>query len=233
LSTPRGKATQALRHLLRPPRAAGPADPWESLDLSHQLASGVTVRVRNLSDWWVFNEVFVDNGYDPAIDLFLNRTDASTRGLVLDLGANVGFFTARVIDKSISTNAKSGVDLVLVEGSPTVFGELETRLAGFVSDFSSISPVNALVGPRSGSGTISEVDFWGRNTVFPEHNSEIVPISEMPKHRVPFVDLTALIEPSRRIGLLKCDVEGSEQLFLENYQSDLLGRVDAAVFEFH
>ena len=229
----RDKVAQALRNILRPERVAAPADPWESLDLSHTLASGITVRVRNQSDWWVFNEVFVEKTYDAAIDLFMNRAESSVQGLILDLGANVGFFTARVIDRLVTTKAPAGADLILVEGSPTVYRELQNRLPDLVSELSSLSPLNALVGPRSGSGTISEVDFWGRNTVFPKHNAEISPISEMTRHRVVFVDLGAVVGPSRRVGLLKCDIEGSEQVFIENYKSDLLLRTDAAVFEFH
>jgi hypothetical protein len=50
--------------------------------------------------------------------------------------------------------------------------------------------------------------------------------------RVPFLDLTQLVPPVARIGILKCDIEGAEELFLTNYP-DLLGRVDTAVVELH
>jgi hypothetical protein len=49
---------------------------------------------------------------------------------------------------------------------------------------------------------------------------------------VPFIDLYSVIPQTERISLLKCDIEGAEQLFLEVYR-DLLLRVDAAVIEFH
>ena len=47
-----------------------------------------------------------------------------------------------------------------------------------------------------------------------------------------FIDLDLLMRNVGEIDLLKCDIEGAELLFLENYES-LLGRVRTAVFEFH
>ena len=49
---------------------------------------------------------------------------------------------------------------------------------------------------------------------------------------VPFVDLDTLLPPGERIALLKCDIEGAEEIFLENYPQ-LFSRVDRAVFELH
>ncbi len=47
-----------------------------------------------------------------------------------------------------------------------------------------------------------------------------------------FIDLSILMEKVGEIDLLKCDIEGAELLFLENY-GDLLGKVRNAVFELH
>jgi FkbM family methyltransferase len=218
---------QPLRRLLR--LGDSQPDPNQSVDLSHTFKSGVTVAIRSQSDWYVFNEVFVEADYDPAIDLV---TRTNHRPLVLDLGANVGYFAARVIDRLTVQSAGLPADLVLVEGSPTVFRQLESRIAGMaIGDFT-VSSINALVGQREGSGTISEVEFGARNTMMPTHNAGIAPVSQMSHHKVSFVDLAELVG-SRRISLLKCDVEGSEQNFLETYRSDLLPQTDAAVFELH
>ena len=227
------QALQPLRRLLRLGESPPNPDPWQAIDLSHTFRSGVTVVIRSLSDWYVFNEVFVEADYDPAIDLLARRNDPKERPLVLDLGANVGFFAARLIDRLTAWRAGEAADLVLVEGSPTVFRQLESRVAGItIGDFS-VSATNALVGQRQGSGTISEVDFGARNTMMPSHNAGIIPVSEMSHHEVPFVDLATIVDPSRRVSLLKCDIEGSEQAFIETYRSDLLERTDIAVFEFH
>ena len=222
---------QALRKLLRTPPAEQKRDLWSAVDLSHTFNSGVSVSVRSLSDWYVFNEVFAEGGYDPAIDLLVsNESDA--RPLVLDLGANVGYFAARVVDRLRARGASTGADLFLIEGSPTVFRDLESRLGGMaIADFA-LSATNALVGPRKGSGVISEVGFGARNTMMPANNSGISSLAEMSHQQVEFVDLDALVGP-RRVSLLKCDIEGSEQSFIETYCSDLLRRTDSAVFEFH
>jgi hypothetical protein len=50
--------------------------------------------------------------------------------------------------------------------------------------------------------------------------------------RASYVDLSVLLGSTARIDLLKCDIEGAELLFLQNYP-DLLQKVDVAVFEFH
>jgi FkbM family methyltransferase len=222
---------QSLRKLLRPGDGHQVPSPWAAIDLSHTFTSGVSVAVRSLSDWYVFNEVFADGSYDPAIDLF-TRTASGDRPVVVDLGANVGFFAARVVDRLRAHGSRQTADLLLVEGSPTVFGDLETRLPGIaIGDFA-VSAINALVGPREGSGTISEVEFGARNTMLPGNNTGISSISEMSHHKVAFVDLNDLVGP-RRISLLKCDIEGSEQSFVETYSTDLLLRTDVAVFEFH
>lgn len=228
-----------FRDALRPREA--PAEPWSALDLAHTLKSGVEVRVCSQSDWWVYNEVFVDGVYDEAIDVLLSRVDAAalptraskTRPLVVDLGANVGFFAARVIDVVASSEVVSGVDLVLIEGSPTVYDELSRRLSGLQSDFADIRVEHALAGERGGSATIAEVAFGARNTLRPEHNSGIKPVGEMQTHEVRFVDLDVLIGWDTRVSLLKCDIEGSEGLLIESYHDTLLPRTDAAVFEFH
>jgi FkbM family methyltransferase len=223
-----------LRRFLRGSQPPAPdVDPWGPVDLTHTLASGVTVRVRSQSDWWVYNEVFVESEYDSAIDLLVTPHDGTGRPLVLDLGANVGFFAARVVDRLTTLWSRTGAELILVEGSPTVFQQLETRIPDLGAPGFVISAVNALVGRREGSGKISEVGFGARNTMIPCHNTGIMPVSEMTHHDVPFVDLTTLVGPDRRIALLKCDIEGSEQAVLDTYGTDLLLRTDAAVFEFH
>ena len=49
---------------------------------------------------------------------------------------------------------------------------------------------------------------------------------------VSFVDISSVIRGWKYVDLLKCDIEGSEQLFIEKYQ-DVLKRTNLAVFEFH
>ena len=50
--------------------------------------------------------------------------------------------------------------------------------------------------------------------------------------RVPFLDHEQRVPADAPIALLKCDIEGADELFLSLYP-DLLRRVDAAVVELH
>ena len=81
-----------------------------------------------------------------------------------------------------------------------------------------------MVGSRQGNGQIFEGSFHGMNSVFPVGNFIATD--------VPYIDLTSLYIENPKIDLLKCDIEGSELLFLENYKHLLTG-VNCAVFEFH
>ena len=49
---------------------------------------------------------------------------------------------------------------------------------------------------------------------------------------VAFCDLSRVIEGWRAVDLLKCDIEGAEELVIDNYP-DLLRRTRLAIFEFH
>src|SRR5688572_8632174 len=69
---------------------------WDAVRLTSHTASGMKLRIANPSDWFVFNEIFIKGEYDTAISVALEH--AGERMNVLDLGANVGFFSLRVLD---------------------------------------------------------------------------------------------------------------------------------------
>src|SRR5262249_13580536 len=85
-------------------------------------------------------------------------------------------------------------------------------------------PHHGLVGPREGVGRISQ-------SIHSSINSIVEPVS-VRLVRVPFLDLETLVPSDSRIALMKCDIEGAEELFISSYP-ELLKRVDLAVFEFH
>ena len=87
-----------------------------------------------------------------------------------------------------------------------------------------IETLNGLVGMRSGSTKIYESSFGAGNTTIPQHWSTPVAIS--------YIDLDTLIPGEELVALLKCDIEGSEQTFQDQYH-DLLQRVQFAVVELH
>lgn len=198
---------------------------WRYFNLRHPLRNGATIRIRSDSDWFVYNEIFVDGEYDEAIEMALASKGDGQPLVVLDLGANVGFFTARVQDV-LRRRGGGALEAVLVEGSPTVFADLQGRLLDLMTDGSNLRAMHGLIGQRSGSARIQEVGFGARNTLFAQHNDEPASYAQ-----VPYIDIEAAVGPGA-IDLLKCDIEGSEESFLSTFP-ELLSRTRLAVFEMH
>jgi FkbM family methyltransferase len=194
------------------------------MDLKNVLRSGITLRVASKGEWWIYNDIFVNGEYDIPILRSLERCSPLRPLTVLDLGANVGYFTLRVIDLVRQTRPGQRIDATMVEPSPKVFGELETRMRSQTLPEARFRMVQGLVGMRTGSASLHESAVHVKNTI----------MSRETRHgqTIPFVDIGLLMEHTDEIDLLKCDIEGAELLFLENCGS-LLGKVRNAVFELH
>src|ERR1700730_457170 len=102
---------------------------YKLLDLEHTLDSGLTVKVASKGEWWTYNDIFVNGEYDVPIQSALGAASSGRPFVVLDLGANVGYFALRVLDL-IRRRHLDGIlpDITMVEGSPETFGELERRI---------------------------------------------------------------------------------------------------------
>jgi FkbM family methyltransferase len=201
------------------------------LDLAWRRPSGVVVRVRDESEWDIYNEVFVDGEYDAAIDTALAvglHIDADQPLRVLDLGANVGMFTFRVIDRvrGVRGGAPRSCEVIAVEANPDLVQELRRRLAENALD---TLVVQGLAGDRTGTGVLHT------DRARPGDSS----IADRP-HRparaagiaVPFIDLISLTADMPTIDLLKCDIEGAELRLLESYP-DLLRKTRVLAIELH
>jgi len=123
-----------------------------------------------------------------------------------------------------SEQANISFKITSIEGSPLVYKELKLRLGNQSLLRDKVLAIHGLVGERIGSAKIFESSFGAGNSVF----SRNIPAGV----DVPFIDLSTLYDERTEIDLLKCDIEGSELIFLRNYK-DLLTRVRVAVFEFH
>jgi FkbM family methyltransferase len=193
---------------------------WQGRMLRHQLPSGINVRITNRSEWNAYNEVMVDGEYDRVIQSTI--AGGPQHPLILDLGAHAGFFTMRFADLWRRSHGDAPFRIVSVEGSPDTVRHLAAHLAQ--PALRGCTAHHGLVGRRSGSAKISRSI---RSTI----NSIVAPAS--PHSRtVPFVDLESLVPADRRVAVLKCDIEGAEELFVSSY-GELLRRVDGAVFELH
>jgi len=129
------------------------------------------------------------------------------------------------MDKILSSRFSSRVIITAVEGSPSVFNELRDRIAG-QRQFPNITikPLLGLIGARSGVGWIGESKMHVANS--------ITGFRAVQRSQVPFIDLIAAMESVPKIDLLKCDVEGAEELFLES-SGEILDKINIGIFEFH
>ena len=168
------------------------------------------MHVKSLSEWMTFCDIFVNNEYDVPILLSL---ESGKKLNVLDIGANVGHFTLR-----FAHLANIPYTVTLVEGCPKLVGELKDRL---LPQLSTLHIIHGLVGQRKGSARLYRSDFHGINSIVLKSGNSI---------EVPFIDLDNLV--TDQVDLLKCDIEGSELLFIQNYPS-LLRNTKIAVFELH
>jgi FkbM family methyltransferase len=195
------------------------------LDLGWTLETGINLRVRSQGEWWVYNDIFVNREYDLPILKTLESHRAGRPLTVLDLGANVGYFSLRIVDLARQSGAKDVIlDVTMVEGSPKVFRELQRRMQSQKLPEARIRLTHGLVGLRAGSGVILESPLHVKNTIIGRTNNRGASVG--------FIDLGDLMKDQAEIHLLKCDIEGAELLFLENY-ADLLSKVRNAVIELH
>jgi FkbM family methyltransferase len=211
--------------LVRSVRAARERFAYRSAHLRCRLTSGLEVSVRCRAEWETFTDIFIAGTYDDAIEAALKRADRSRPLRVVDLGANVGYFTLRVIDLAARRcEPDMRLDMVVIEASGRLCAELQSRLVPQLPARVTVKVVNGLVGVRNGSGELYESAFHIGNTSIPDRFAR--------KSVVPYVDLDAITESMGTIDLLKCDIEGAEQVFLQSYPG-LLQRVQVGVMEVH
>lgn len=195
---------------------------WANLSPRYALKSGIDVTVESDGEWVIFTGIFVDGEYDRAIDYLIAHALDDRAPLVLDLGANVGYFLARLLDRWQTARGAQPLRVVAVEGSPAVFPRLQAWVAAHEQFTGMVSVHHGLVGRRAGSAVMHEHTSHITNSVHGVGNGP----------RVPYVDVETLLPGGQRVSLLKCDIEGSEETFLEAYPY-LLRRTDAVVIEVH
>ena len=194
------------------------------LNLKHSLESGIDIVISNNADWIIYNDIFVDGEYDLPLKKFIKSLNDNQTIKVLDLGSNVGYFVLKFLDQLIKSKTNVKLQLICIEGSPKNYYKLQQRLN--IQSFSTknIILINGLIGKLSGRAKIVEQDFHAMNYV--EHQ-----IDSLGRY-VEYINLYDYCKKDEQIDFLKCDIEGSEEIFLENYK-ELVRKVKFAVFEFH
>lgn len=203
------------------------------MHLDFTLRSGISVIIRNYADWCTYNDLFVNGEYKAAIDDALaewSPNAARERLCVLDLGANTGYFTLQMADVFLHRCPVGELAIRPVEASPKVAEELRSRLIipGTRVD---AKIVNGLVGQREGAARLNlgkedTVNFVGDTGDGDQWKGT------RGAETVNYADLDALTSAMPVVHLIKCDIEGSEFAFLENYPA-LLGKTRRVVIEFH
>ncbi len=199
---------------------------FKQSDLFWKLRSEIILRVKSQEEWYCYNEIFIDEEYDIPIKMTIEKEDCNRALNFLDLGANVGFFTFRVVDLiKRSSRPNKDFNIILIEGSPSTFKELKSRLSEQPELSKKATLLNNLIGYKHGSDLIYECNEHIRNSIFK---------TEMSKGKnINYLDINSIKETFPEIDLLKCDIEGSELIFLKTYKDDLMLRVKSAVFELH
>ena len=104
------------------------------------------MKVASKGESWAYNEIFVNREYEVPIQAAL-RTSSEQPFVVLDLVANVGYFTFRVLDLIGQQHLDHVLhDITTVEGSPETFGKLEDRVRSERLATASVRAVHGLVG---------------------------------------------------------------------------------------
>lgn len=195
---------------------------WRRHGLTWQLPSGLHARVESLSDWVVYNEIFVDQAYDDAINRVLDTAPPDRPIVVLDLGANVGYFSLRVADRVRRLGESARATFTLLEGHPATFRELEARWRQQPLDArTEVRLVNGVAGERSGPTRITDDGFRAAAHIDGDGEGGTT---------AAYVDLDGLVPGP--IDLLKCDIEGAEAQVIAEYPA-LLARVTCVAIEFH
>lgn len=200
---------------------------WSLPNLRRTLRSGLVLEVASPADWVLYNDIFVDNEYDPAIDLAIQGAKRETAGrplTIVDLGANVGYFTLRAADRIANTAPGTPLRFVLVEPSPALIGELERRLLSQPGLAGSVMLLRGLVGQREGTGVLFESPLHFESSQTGRRG--------LRRRKVPYVDLEAALGVGQPVDLLKCDIEGAELEMLSSYP-ELLRRTAVCIIELH
>jgi FkbM family methyltransferase len=195
---------------------------FDIVNVQRSLGNGRVVKMRSNSDVVAFNDIFRRGEYDEPITHMLTHA-TGRRVRVLDLGADSGFFTQRMIQRIEAFHSPLCLSACLVEGSPRNFARLQQNVALMpAAPHIDLTLVHGLVGKRSGIGLMRERVFNAMNRI------DTIGVA------VPYVDVSRLVTEWPRIDLVKCDIEGSEGDFLASSSyPDVMTRAAAAVLELH
>jgi FkbM family methyltransferase len=215
----------ALRHLVRLPRLIGQARNWPLVlkDALGRQQSDYILHLRNGtrcamepggSDWWIFLEIFVIGQYDLALDR-LRRART-----IVDIGANVGFFTLFAASQNRSARIEA------FEPVAANFARLKENIA-----------LNEGARIRANLQAAAAEPGKVRIYLTPTDNASGHSMYQV-TDRFEEVEAVTLENVIGRFGadgcdLLKLDCEGAEYDIFKRLPADAFRKIGAVVMEYH
>lgn len=191
---------------------------WRYYNLGIKKTSyGTMLKIDSFMDHLVFKEIFIDKIYDSFIHRALQRSKDHDRIRILDLGANIGFFTVRCCEILSQLQINKSIEFILYEPSSSCILRIKDNIKEFQHNNISFEIRNSLVGKKTGSDWfIEDIDHHLGQCISPRIEVK----GNRYTRRIDYHDLSPDLEYSM-INLLKCDIEGSEIEFLKNYGNNL------------
>lgn len=183
-------------------------------ELRWPLFSGIEVVVENAWDWVVFCDIFVNREYP----LYIRRKEGH-KAHIIDLGANVGYFSLFVAD--LMEREKQEYMIYAFEANPETYKILLKRTES--QRLFNIQNFHGAIGKKKGSTRIG---------LSANHSTSMLTEDETISAKVKYLDVDNYVPPTGRIDIIKCDIEGAEYDFVNNYP-DLLRRTDVVFMEIH
>lgn len=193
-----------------------------SFYLNWPLRSGLVLEMESLADWGVAAEIFINNEYEAALKCA--TIDPLKRKLrILDLGANMGYFSLYAADYCIRHGLD--FDILAVEANPQCVREMFARFRRQPTNqlVGKIDIRHGLIGYRSGTNKLQlDPEFHAKTWVNDNGTVEVA-----------YLDLDKIITPGEEIDIIKLDIEGSEAHFAYTYSDSLLKRTNVVIAELH
>ncbi len=186
-------------------------------ELAVKLRSGITLHLRGAcQDYTTFDRIFLRDEYH------LKEYEAEVHGTVVDLGANVGIFAARI--------APQAARVICYEPMQSNFSQLEKNLGGLAH----VTRVHAAVGDAGGTARIFQPRDTRISGGFTQYPHEALHAAEG-YEEMPIVTLDQVFAQHdiRACDLLKVDTEGAEYAILYGASDETLARIRRISGEYH
>lgn len=154
------------------------------------------------------------------IDFFYGKLcdGMNMNGVVVDAGANVGFFT-------LYAKINGAKRIYSIEPDPSAFYYLQKN---YQTD-DNIIPIQRVLDTHVGKTifNINPVDSVGSGEMLSTFTSDFI------KSEIDTINIDSILSVEDRINLLKLDIEGSEYRVINEINSEHFNRIDQIFIEFH